>query len=131
MVGALPLGDALNKRNITSGMCFFCSAEFQHSGHWFLTCQMVRMVWRCVNKTWICLIGVKTIFIQLGFCTYGEQWSDASFPIYFRILEAYVAMLNGLFLLQLIVLEKLQKRDLKKANRARWFVNIFDIWIDV
>ena len=35
MVGALPLEDALNKRNIARGMCFFCSMELEHNKQWF------------------------------------------------------------------------------------------------
>mgnify|MGYP007129540323 CR=1 FL=1 len=29
----------------------------------------------------------KTIIVQLGFCIYGEHWSDTSFPNYFQVLE--------------------------------------------
>ena len=59
MVGALPLGDALKKRNITKGSCFFCLVELEHSRHRFISCPMARMVWRCINLVWMSLIGVS------------------------------------------------------------------------
>ena len=40
MVGALPLGDALNKRNIIRGMYLFYSMELEHSRHQVLSCLM-------------------------------------------------------------------------------------------
>ena len=36
----------------------------------------------------------KPIFLQLGFCTYGEQWTNATFPNYLRVLEILGAMVQ-------------------------------------
>ena len=41
--------------------------------------------------------GSKIIFIQLGFCTYIEQWRDAVFPNYFYALEVSGAMVPNIF----------------------------------
>ena len=60
IVGALPLVAALRKKN-TKGTCFFCSVELEHSRHQFCSCQMVRMVWRCINLVWMSLSGVREI----------------------------------------------------------------------
>ena len=62
MVGALPLGDALKKRNITKGLCFFCSIELEHSRHLFISCPMAMMVWRCISLVWMSLTGVMVVF---------------------------------------------------------------------
>ena len=80
MVRSLQLGDALNKRNIARGMCFFYLMVLEHSRHLFLSCSMARMVWSYINLAWMVLVGVKLFSFSWVFCTYGELWSDASLP---------------------------------------------------
>ena len=72
MVGPLPLEDAL-KKNIARGTCFFYSMDLVHSGHPFFSCSMPRMVGRCIKLCVDVFNRSETIFIQLGFSTYGEQ----------------------------------------------------------
>ena len=35
----------------------------------------------------------KPIFFQLGFCTHGEQQTDATFPIYFGVFTVLGAII--------------------------------------
>ena len=51
--------DALNKRNIARGICFFCSMELERSRHRFLSYSMAIMVWRYINLVWMSLIGAR------------------------------------------------------------------------
>ena len=86
MVGALPLGDALKKETLLKDHVSF-----------------VRWNWNIVGIDFFHIDGKdglevyqfsvdvsswsKHVFIRLGFCTYGEQRIDASFPNYFRVPE--------------------------------------------
>ena len=54
----ITIGGYIKKRNVVRGMCFFCSVELEHSRHRFLSCQMARMVWRCINLECMSLTGV-------------------------------------------------------------------------
>ena len=70
MVGGLPLGDALCKRKIANGFCFFCTVEVEHSRHRFISCPVTKMVWKFINAICRSLKGVihspfKWVFAQV------------------------------------------------------------------
>ena len=70
MVGGLPLGDALCKRKIASGFCFFGTLEVEHNRHQFISCPVTKMVWKFINAIWMSLTGVihspfKWVFAQV------------------------------------------------------------------
>ena len=84
MVGALPLGDALKKRNITKGSCFFCLVELEHSRHRFISSPMARMVWGCINLVWMSLteaylpsIGFLHIWRTMNQCCISKLSSSS------------------------------------------------------
>ena len=62
IVESLPLGDALMKRNIVTGMCIFRVVEFKHNGHWFLSCLMAWIIWRCINLVLMSLTTTTELF---------------------------------------------------------------------
>ena len=54
MVGALPMRNTLNKRKVSSGMCFFCLAKLEHSKQWFVSCIMCRIFWKAyIFSLWL------------------------------------------------------------------------------
>ena len=56
--------DALNKRHIARGMCFFCAMELKRSRHWFLSSMMARIVQSCIKFSVHVFDRSKTIFVQ-------------------------------------------------------------------
>ena len=56
MIGTLPLGDTVRKRNIARGTCFFYSMELEDNRHGLLSCLMTRVIRRCIDLEWMSLI---------------------------------------------------------------------------
>ena len=59
IVGGLPMGEALRKRNIDNGMCFWCTVVVEDNRHRFLNCPVAKQVWGFINKVWISLTGIS------------------------------------------------------------------------
>ena len=83
MIGTLPLGDTVRKRNIARGTCFFCSVELEHSKHRCLSCPMVRMVWRYINLVMMSLTGVSLSSFSCVFAYMGNNELMSHFQIIF------------------------------------------------
>ena len=130
-VGVLPLGDALNIRNIARGMCFFCFVDLEHNRHRFLSCLMAMMVWRCrcISLVWMSLTGVSLFSFSWVFAHIENNEPMPRFQIIFEFLRywwlwfkwnmrnaftfdsqvgvrKYVVNLKRLLLWQLTLLEK-------------------------
>ena len=54
MVGGLPVGDALRKRNDAFRLCFFCMVSLEHCIHCLITWLVSQSIW-----TWICVVWVS------------------------------------------------------------------------
>ena len=132
MVGALPLGDALKKRNISRRICFL------HSRHRYFSCSIARMVWSCINLVWMSQSGVSLssfswVFTHMEsnepmphfqlifeFLRYWGLWfnwnmqNPFTFDSHVRVRK-YVVKLKGLLLWQLKVLDK--SRNLNHEER--------------
>ena len=77
IVGGLPLGDALCKRKIASGFCFFCMMEVEHNRHRFISCPVTKMVWKFINAIWMSLTSTffSYLVLQKGLIDKGNYWS--------------------------------------------------------
>ena len=53
------MGEALRKRNIDNGMCFWCTVVVEDNRHRFLNCPVAKQVWGFINKVWISLTGIS------------------------------------------------------------------------
>ena len=132
------MGYTLKKRNITKGLCFFCSVELEHSRHRFILCLMARMVWRCISLVWMSLTRVRLssfswVFAHMEnnepmphsqiifeFLRYWGLWFNWNMRNAFIFdsqvgVRKYVLKLKGLLLWQLTVLEK--SRNLNQEER--------------
>ena len=153
MVGDLPLGYALKKRNIIKGSYLFCLVELEHVGidlfhtrwqGWFggvsfsvdvsnwskayLPSIGFLHIWRTMNQCYISKLSSSSWGIggygSIGICRICLHFWFASSGE-----QKYALKLKGLLLWQLTVLEK--SRNLNHEERKHCKVNIiiFVIWI--
>ena len=90
MIGALPLGHRLNKRNIVKGMCFSWPKELDHSWHRFLSCSIARMVWSCMIFERRSLIRVILSSFNCGFAHIENNGEMHIIQINFKFLRYWV-----------------------------------------
>ena len=52
VIGGLPSGSALKRRELGSGTCFFCTVPLKDSTHRFIKCPIACTIWKYLSDIW-------------------------------------------------------------------------------
>ena len=87
MVGGLPLGSALKRRDLGYGTCFFCTIPLEDNTHRFIQCPVAQTIWKYISEIWQVLSRCYLRPKQWVFAQYVQNRPSDDTEIMFQFLR--------------------------------------------